>query len=266
MISIGSSRSVSWRAYDTGLQRDMAAFRQRMCFGKRSFVTGFRRRAKLRRRYRGVDAGAIYQGLLQRHGAYLCGRRNFTGSGEAGRGYGRSFFEGLKYCVAGNYLSDVSHAIQVHLESNGFGVIRDYVGHGLGRKCTDSPGSNYGRPGRGPKLKKGMVLAIGPMVSAGSYAVKVLPDEWTAVTGDSSLAARYGYSSYYRCGTAGYNAFYKGENYGYYKNDLVPRQIVKSKAGHDKGCVFFVVEVLDDEYVLIADGGRRKYDSPKKRN
>ena len=86
----------------------------------------------------------------------------------------------------------MSHAIQVHLESNGFGVIRDYVGHGLGREMHEQPPvPNYGRPGRGPKLKKGMVLAIEPMVSAGSYAVKVLPDEWTAVTGDGSLAAHY---------------------------------------------------------------------------
>ena len=103
-----------------------------------------------------------------------------------------SFFEGLKYCVAGNYLSDVSHAIQMHLESNGFGVIRDYVGHGLGREMHEQPAvPNYGRPGRGPKLMKGMVLAIEPMVSAGTYEVEVLSDEWTAVTRDGSLAAHY---------------------------------------------------------------------------
>ena len=103
-----------------------------------------------------------------------------------------SFFEGLKYCVAGNYLSDVSHAIQMHLEAGGFGVIRDYVGHGLGREMHEQPAvPNYGRPGRGPKLEKGMVLAIEPMVSAGSYEVDVLDDEWTAVTRDGSLAAHY---------------------------------------------------------------------------
>ena len=71
-------------------------------------------------------------------------------------------------------------------------MIRDYVGHGLGREMHEQPAvPNYGRPGRGPKLEKGMVLAIEPMVSAGSYEVDVLDDEWTAVTRDGSLAAHY---------------------------------------------------------------------------
>ena len=139
-----------------------------------------------------VDAGAIYQGWYSDMARTYAVGEISPEAAKLVRVTEESFFEGLKYCVAGNYLSDVSHAIQVHLESNGFGVIRDYVGHGLGREMHEQPPvPNYGRPGRGPKLKKGMVLAIEPMVSAGSYAVKVLPDEWTAVTGDGSLAAHY---------------------------------------------------------------------------
>lgn len=139
-----------------------------------------------------VDAGAIYQGWYSDMArTYPVGAISPEAE-KLVRVTEESFFEGLKYCVAGNYLSDVSHAIQVHLESNGFGVIRDYVGHGLGREMHEQPAvPNYGRPGRGPKLKKGMVLAIEPMVSAGSYAVEVLADEWTAVTRDGSLAAHY---------------------------------------------------------------------------
>ena len=139
-----------------------------------------------------VDAGAIYEGWYSDMArTYAVGQI----SPEAERlvkTTEESFFEGLKYCVAGNYLSDVSHAIQMHLEAGGFGVIRDYVGHGLGREMHEQPAvPNYGRPGRGPKLEKGMVLAIEPMVSAGSYEVDVLDDEWTAVTRDGSLAAHY---------------------------------------------------------------------------
>lgn len=103
-----------------------------------------------------------------------------------------SFFEGLKFCRQGNYLSDVSHAIQQRVEADGFGVIRDYVGHGVGQSLHEQPSvPNYGRPGRGPKLKKGMVLAIEPMVSAGTYEVDILDDEWTAVTRDGKYAAHY---------------------------------------------------------------------------
>ena len=139
-----------------------------------------------------VDAGAIYQGWYSDMArTYPVGEISEEAA-RLMRVTEESFFEGLRYCVAGNYLSDVSHAIQSHLESNGFGVIRDYVGHGLGREMHEQPPvPNYGRPGRGPKLQKGMVLAIEPMVSAGSYAVKVMPDEWTAVTADGSLAAHY---------------------------------------------------------------------------
>lgn len=92
----------------------------------------------------------------------------------------------------GNRIGDVSHAIQRRVEKEGFNVIRDFVGHGIGRALHEPPEiPNYGKPGRGPKIDPGMVLAIEPMVSAGSYEVKILEDGWTAVTRDGSLSAHF---------------------------------------------------------------------------
>jgi methionyl aminopeptidase len=92
----------------------------------------------------------------------------------------------------GGRVSDVSHAVQRHVESYGFSVVREFVGHGIGQKMHEEPQvPNYGEPGRGPRLAEGMVLAIEPMVNAGKAAVKVLADGWTAVTRDSSLSAHF---------------------------------------------------------------------------
>lgn len=103
-----------------------------------------------------------------------------------------SFFEGLKFCKPGCRLSDVSHAIQLKAESEGFGVIRDYVGHGIGSEMHEEPQiPNFGKAGRGPRLAKGMCLAIEPMITQGSYEVDVLLDNWTVVTLDGKLAAHY---------------------------------------------------------------------------
>jgi len=103
-----------------------------------------------------------------------------------------SFFEGLKFCKKGNRLGDISHAIQTYVESAGFAVIRDYVGHGVGRKLHEDPTvPNYGRAGRGPLLVPGMTLAIEPMICTGNYNCKVLSNDWTAVTVDKSYAAHY---------------------------------------------------------------------------
>ena len=103
-----------------------------------------------------------------------------------------SFFEGIKYAKAGCRLSDISHAIQVKAESEGFGVIRDFVGHGLGRDLhEDPPIPNYGKPGKGPRLENGMVLAIEPMIVQGSYECDTLLNNWTVVTIDGLLAAHY---------------------------------------------------------------------------
>lgn len=104
----------------------------------------------------------------------------------------QSFYEGIKYAVIGKRLYDISHAIQEYVEKNGFSIVRDYVGHGIGRDMhEDPPIPNYGMPGRGPRLRKGMTLAIEPMVNEGDYSVYTLPNEWTVVTSDASLAAHY---------------------------------------------------------------------------
>lgn len=103
-----------------------------------------------------------------------------------------SFFEGIKFAKEGYRLLDISNAVQQHVESNGFSVVREYVGHGVGQKMhEDPPIPNYGRPGRGPRLKRGMVLAIEPMVNMGSYGVKTLSNDWTVVTIDGKSSAHY---------------------------------------------------------------------------
>jgi methionyl aminopeptidase len=104
----------------------------------------------------------------------------------------QSFFEGIKFAKIGNRLYDISNAIQTYVETNGFSIVRDYVGHGIGRDMHEDPQiPNYGPKGRGPRLTKGMAIAIEPMVNAGDFRVKVLPNKWTVVTADKSLAAHY---------------------------------------------------------------------------
>ena len=98
----------------------------------------------------------------------------------------------IEQCRPGRRLSDVSHAVQAHVEGHGFGIVRAFVGHGIGRALHEEPQiPNFGDPGRGPQLKPGMVLAIEPMVTMGSWEVRVLDDGWTAVTKDGSLAAHF---------------------------------------------------------------------------
>ncbi len=102
------------------------------------------------------------------------------------------FFEGLKFCRKGFRIGDIGHAVQAHAEANGFSVIRDYVGHGVGRDLHEDPQvPNYGRANHGPQLIPGMVIAVEPMIAAGKYDVEVLGNGWTAVTCDRSLAAHY---------------------------------------------------------------------------
>ncbi len=104
----------------------------------------------------------------------------------------RSLYAGIEKAVVGNRVSDISAAIQEHVESNGFSVVRAFVGHGIGRSLHEEPQvPNFGRPGQGPRLKDGMTLAIEPMVNAGAPDVKILDDGWTAVTGDGSLSAHF---------------------------------------------------------------------------
>lgn len=103
-----------------------------------------------------------------------------------------SFFKGIEAIKENAKLSDISHAIQTYAESFGFSLVRDYVGHGIGRSLHESPNiPNFGVAGRGPRLIEGMVLAIEPMVNMGTYEVKVLKDEWTVKTVDGKCAAHY---------------------------------------------------------------------------
>ena len=103
-----------------------------------------------------------------------------------------SFFAGMEFARVGYRLSDISHAIQAHAEGAGFSVIRDFVGHGVGREMHEDPQiPNYGKPGKGSRLVAGMVFAIEPMICQGTYEVETLLNDWTVVTADGKLAAHY---------------------------------------------------------------------------
>ena len=103
-----------------------------------------------------------------------------------------ALFRGIDAVRPGARVSDIGAAVQAHVESNGFSVVREFVGHGIGTALHEEPQiANYGPGGRGPRLAEGMVLAIEPMVNVGDAAVKVLSDGWTAVTRDSSLSAHF---------------------------------------------------------------------------
>ncbi len=104
----------------------------------------------------------------------------------------QSFYEGIKQLKVGNRISDVSYAVQQYVESQGFSVIKMFVGHGIGMSLHEEPQiPNFGSPGHGPKIKPGMVLAIEPMIAVGDWNVEILDDKWTAVTQDKSLSAHY---------------------------------------------------------------------------
>ena len=99
---------------------------------------------------------------------------------------------GIENATEGKRVSDISYAIQSHAEKNGFSVVRSFVGHGIGRELHEEPQiPNYGTPGKGPRLKEGMTLAIEPMVNSGTYEVKILRDGWTAVTTDGKKSAHF---------------------------------------------------------------------------
>ena len=104
----------------------------------------------------------------------------------------QSLYKGIEQAIAGNRLGDISHAVQAHAEKYGYGVVRDFVGHGIGRNMHEDPQiPNYGIPGRGPRLKPGMTLAIEPMINMGTQEVKVLDDGWTVVTTDGKRSAHF---------------------------------------------------------------------------
>ena len=139
-----------------------------------------------------VDVGSTYKGYVSDAArTYPVGKVSETAQHliDATRD---SFFAGLQFCKVGCRLSDISHAIQVSAEGEGFSVIRDYVGHGVGQKMHEDPQiPNFGKAGRGPRLASGMVFAIEPMICEGTYDVKTLSNDWTVVTLDGKLSAHY---------------------------------------------------------------------------
>lgn len=139
-----------------------------------------------------VDVGAKWEGF---HGdcaaTFACGEISPEAKKliEVTR---QSFFEGVKFARQGYRISDIGHAVQTYVEANGFSVVRAFIGHGVGEHLHEEPEvPNYGKPGRGPRLIRGMTIAVEPMVNAGTFDVKVLKDGWTTVTADGKLSAHY---------------------------------------------------------------------------
>ena len=139
-----------------------------------------------------VDVGATFKGFVgDCAGTYPCGEISEEAKKliEVTR---QSFFEGIKFARQGYRVSDISHAIQEYVESHGFSLVREYVGHGVGASLHEAPEvPNYGQPGHGPRLIRGMTLAVEPMVNAGGAGIRVLDDNWTVVTQDGKYSAHY---------------------------------------------------------------------------
>ena len=139
-----------------------------------------------------VDVGAYIGGFHgDCAGTYPCGQVSDQAL-DLIRVTQQSFFEGLKFAREGYRLSDISHAVQEYVESHGYSVVREYVGHGIGRRMHESPEvPNFGHPGHGPRLLRGMTIAVEPMVNAGSAAIRQMSDGWTVKTADGKNAAHY---------------------------------------------------------------------------
>ncbi len=139
-----------------------------------------------------IDLGAAFEGFNGDNAATFAAgdisdeaRRLLTVTEE-------SLYKGIAAAVAGARVGDIGHAVQTYVEQNGYSVVRDYVGHGVGAKLHEAPEiPNYGRPNHGIRLVPGMTIAIEPMVNQGKYSVDVLPDGWTVLTKDGSLSAHF---------------------------------------------------------------------------
>ena len=140
----------------------------------------------------GLDLGAIVDGFYGDSAITVAVGQTTEGNARLVQITEEAMYLGIKQAVVGQRLSDISSAIQQHVESSGYSVVTEFVGHGIGRQLHEEPQvPNYGKPGQGPRLQAGMVLAIEPMVNMGGSAVKVLEDRWTAVTVDGSLSAHF---------------------------------------------------------------------------
>ncbi|MCG3115634.1 MAG: type I methionyl aminopeptidase [Candidatus Manganitrophus sp. SA1] len=140
----------------------------------------------------GLDLGAIYDGFYGDSAVTVAVGEVKPEAKRLIQITEESLYAGIAQACEGSRLSDISHAVQSHVEQAGFSVVTDFVGHGIGRALHEEPQiPNFGSPGRGPRLREGMVLAIEPMVNMGKAAVRVLDDRWTAVTADGSLSAHF---------------------------------------------------------------------------
>lgn len=140
----------------------------------------------------GLDLGAIVGGFYGDSAVTVAVGRIPDATARLVRVTEEALSLGIAQAVVGNRLTDISHAVQRHVEAAGYSVVTEFVGHGIGRQLHEEPQvPNYGKPGQGPRLQPGMVLAIEPMVNMGGSAVRVLEDRWTAVTADGSLSAHF---------------------------------------------------------------------------
>ena len=139
-----------------------------------------------------IDTGAIYEGYFGDNAATFGAGKISEEAQKLIDVTRQSFYEGIKFARKGQRISDISHAIGAYCEARGYGVVREFVGHGIGTKMHEAPEiPNFGAPGHGPRLMPGMTLAIEPMINIGTWKVKVLPDGWTVKTLDGSLSAHY---------------------------------------------------------------------------
>ncbi len=140
----------------------------------------------------GVDIGAFMDGFCGDSAwSYPVGQVD-DGTQRLLQATEEALYKGIEAAVVGNRLGDISHAIQTHVEAAGFSVVRDFVGHGIGREMHEEMQiPNFGPPGRGVRLKSGMTMALEPMVNMGGYHVEVLPDHWTVKTKDRSISAHF---------------------------------------------------------------------------
>jgi methionyl aminopeptidase len=140
----------------------------------------------------GLDLGAIVGGFYGDSAVTVAVGRIDEKTATLVRITEESLSLAIEQARVGNRLSDISHAVQRHVEAAGYSVVTEFVGHGIGRQLHEEPQvPNYGKPGQGPRLQAGMVLAIEPMVNMGGSAVRVLDDRWTAVTVDGTLSAHF---------------------------------------------------------------------------
>ena len=139
-----------------------------------------------------IDVGAVYKGYNGDAARTFAVGKISEEASKLIRVTEECFFEGMKFAKPGNFLGDISHAIQVHAEANGFSLPRDYTGHGIGRDLHEDPAiPNYGHAGTGVKLRVGMCLAVEPMLHQGRKETKVMSDGWTVKTVDGKLASHY---------------------------------------------------------------------------